>query len=194
MMREELLEAQPASTSDGDERPIGRDLVSTRIDLAHYGNISTSYHHHDRLLTAREPLILPGAFLKWYELRRSEDTIPVDLMRDARSLIADEVSGGKVDIDYGVGFVVLHYSPPLTYLIVGSWRENQEFWETLYTRDQRTDESFQRVDPGTNAPTLCVWELAPVWHERQAWTRYLYSNRDNHAKRTYLTDYLSGAV
>jgi hypothetical protein len=192
MMREELLEKD--EPPNGEDRVPGRNHAVSRIDLSHYGNISTSYRHHDRLLTAREPFILPGAFLKWYELRQADDAIPEDLTRDAQSLIADEVSGGHIDVDYGVGFVVLHYSPPLTYLIVGSWRENQEFWETLYTRDLRTDAPFERVEPGTNAPTLCVWELAPVWHERQAWTRYLYSSRDNHAKHTYLTDYLSGAV
>ncbi|HEX3721999.1 MAG TPA: hypothetical protein VHV31_04365 [Nitrolancea sp.] len=191
MMREELLETH-AQPTDGAES--AANVASSPIDLSRLGNVSTSYRHHDRLLTSREPLILPGAFLKWYELRRADEIVPDALTSDARSLVANQVSGGQIDVDYGVGFVVLHYSPPLTYLIVGSWRENQEFWETLYTRDLRTESPFERAEPGTNAPTLCVWELAPVWHERQAWTRYLYSNRDTHAKRTYLTDYLSGAV
>jgi len=25
----------------------------------------------------------------------------------------------------------------------------------------------------SHKPTLCVWELVPVWHEQQAWVRFL---------------------
>jgi hypothetical protein len=37
-----------------------------------------------------------------------------------------------------------------------------------------------------------VWELTPIWHERNAWTRYLFSDRDLTAKRTFLEDTLTG--
>jgi hypothetical protein len=167
---------------------------ATEIDLSAIGNVAPTYRHHDRFVTSGAPLILPGAFLKWYELRQVEARIPRDVVADARSVLTQDVSNGQLVFDYGLGFVVLHYSPPLAYLIVGSWRDNQEFWETLYVRNLTTDEPFTRVEPGTNAPTLCVWELAPVWHERQAWTRFLYSARDTPAKRSWVSDCLSGRV
>src|SRR6266566_1231239 len=38
------------------------------------------------------------------------------------------------------------------------------------------------------APTFSVWVLGAVWHEQQAWTRYLYSQRDDPAKYAYAQD------
>jgi len=32
-------------------------------------------------------------------------------------------------------------------------------------------------------PAFCVWELVPVWHEQQAWKRFLESARDEAAAR-----------
>jgi len=49
-------------------------------------------------------------------------------------------------------------------------------------------------DRGTHRPTFCVWELGAVWHEQQAWSRYLRSERDDAAKQTYLRDSYEGPV
>src|SRR5260370_37373222 len=40
------------------------------------------------------------------------------------------------------------------------------------------------------APTFSVWVLGALWHEQQAWTRYLYSQRDDPAKYAYAQDQL----
>ena len=42
--------------------------------------------------------------------------------------------------------------------------------------------------------TICVWELGPIWHERNAWVRFLSSKRDEEAKLAYLNDRFSGMV
>jgi hypothetical protein len=39
-----------------------------------------------------------------------------------------------------------------------------------------------------------VWELGPVWHERNAWVRFLSSARDDAAKQAYLDDRFAGEV
>ena len=44
-----------------------------------------------------------------------------------------------------------------------------------------------RARAGTRAP-YCVWELGPVWHEQQAWVRFLTSSRDAAAQQAYLDD------
>ena len=40
----------------------------------------------------------------------------------------------------------------------------------------------------------CVWELGPVWHEKEAWVRFLNSQRDDAAERVYLEDRFAGTV
>jgi hypothetical protein len=103
----------------------------------------------------------------------------------------DEIANGEVAVDYGVGFVVLHYASPVTSLIFGGWRENQEFQETRYTRDLAAGTPFERV---VASDDTSVWELAPLWQERRSWERYLFSNRHNDSQPNYLRDFLSSAV
>jgi hypothetical protein len=190
-MPEELLEQ--SAGADTSERTPSRGLSEFKIDLGTVGRIPTSYHLADRLLTARDPLILPGAFLKWYELRQAGETIPECLIREAQTLVTEEITNGRIAVDYGVGFVVLHYATPLTSLIVGSWHENQEFEESHYTRDLASGTPFTRADALDTAP-VAVWDLAPLYQERRAWTRYLFADRHDATRPSYLSEFLRSAV
>ena len=49
---------------------------------------------------------------------------------------------------------------------------------TATTRSPSVRGSFE----STHRPTFCVWELGAVWHEQQAWSRYLRSSRDESAE------------
>ncbi len=162
--------------------------------LASLGNVPDAYRHHDRVVSPGEPLALPGALLKWYELRPGESIVPLDFRRQARAFLREQAEAGALEVGYGLGFALLHYSTALAYLIVGAWRDHQELWETLFTYDLARGEGFRRARPGVDAPTLCVWELGVVDHERAAWIRYLRSARDDDAKQAYLDDRLVGAV
>ena len=66
-----------------------------------------------------------------------------------------------------------------------TWRDNNEMWETTYVKDTRRDDPFGPTAQTTHRGVICVWEFGAVAHEHQAWTRYLRSNRDTAAKRTY---------
>ena len=58
----------------------------------------------------------------------------------------------------------------------------------------QVDGQFQLVPRDNHMPVMCVWELGAVVHEREAWTRYLYSARDEHAKAAYLSDRFTGSA
>lgn len=171
-----------------------RSRVQGAPDLQELGNVSEGYLHHNRVVTPGELLVLHHALLKWYELRRGEVIIPREFIRESRIFLQKEAQAGSLECGSGLGFAILHYSDTDTYLIVGAWHNNQELWETLYMHNQSDGRGFHRVQPGIDAPTLCVWELAPVWHEREAWVRYLYSTRDETAKQAYLDDRFTAAV
>lgn len=168
--------------------------ATSATDLAALGNVDPGYRHHARLVEPDDPLRLPGAILKWYDLRRTEVPLPDQVKPAARAFLRAEAAAGRLELGNGLGFVVLHVSDARSYLIVGAWRDNQELWETLFVRDHAGEGAFMRRQSGVDAPTLCVWELAPVWHEREAWVRYLHARRDEAAKRAYLGDHLAGLV
>lgn len=62
-------------------------------------------------------------------------------------------------------------------------------WESVYAKQSDGDPDFAIFPlPGPHRGTFCVWELAAVWHEREAWRRFLISARDEAAVRDYLAD------
>jgi hypothetical protein len=93
-----------------------------------------------------------------------------------------------------LGFVELHLCGSVAFLLVFTWNNDNEMWLTVYIKDLVNDGAFQLFDvrDGYHRTICCVWELAPVWHERQAWARYLRSARDEEAKRAYLADRFTG--
>lgn len=189
-----MIEEWSGKQKEADAAFPGAFLYQPPPDLAALGNVAPDYRHHDRVVAPGEPLALPGALLKWYALHRAETAVPEGFIRESRAFLHREATAGRLERGCGLGFAVLHYSDATAYLIVGAWRDNQELWETLYLRDLARDAGFRRALPGADAPTLCAWELAPVWHEREAWVRFLRSARDEAAKRAYLADRLAGMV
>lgn len=68
-------------------------------------------------------------------------------------------------------------------------------WETVFYKngDAMADFALWPRD-GMHKPTFCVWELAPVWHEKEAWERFLKSARDENAAQVWQRDLCSGAA
>ena len=80
-------------------------------------------------------------------------------------------------------------------LMIVTWRNTNELWESVYAKDVTQTGGYQLVEFENNhRGTFCVWELGPVWHERHAWVRFLSSKRDQAAKLAYVNDRFSGLV
>lgn len=68
-------------------------------------------------------------------------------------------------------------------------------WESICLKEAGAAGGYEPLSFETShRGTYCVWELGAVWHERNAWVRFLSSSRDAAAKRAYLEDRFSGRV
>lgn len=151
--------------------------------------VDPGYHHHPKRSTPGEPLELPGALLKWYGLHADDRPIPAEITQLARAKLAGTPLEAK-----GLGFVVLHRcGQDFYFLIVCTWRNSNEIWQTVFYKDGDRMADFE-IFPrdGAHKPTFCVWELVPVWHEQGAWERFLQSPRDESAAQVWLADRFAG--
>ena len=150
--------------------------------------VDPEYRHVDKTAEPVAPAAgLPG--LKWYEIRAPEGLVSEAARNQARALITPGAEYSSDDL----GFVLLHLCGESFYfLLVGRWRGNNELWETVYTKSGDAD--FELLQGGATRPTFCVWELGVVFHEQQAWMRYLRGARDEPSRAGYLADYFSGPV
>lgn len=151
--------------------------------------VDQSYRHIPKYFTPGEPLELPGAVLKWYVLGAADRPVPDSITSLARSQLA----AGPLEAR-GLGFVVLHRcGEDFYFLLITTWRNENELWETVWYKNGAAMPEFAlfpRED--THKPTFCVWEFAPVWHEVQAWTRFLSTSRDEAAAEVWLRDQFAG--
>jgi hypothetical protein len=151
--------------------------------------IDAGYRHYSKRVTPGEPLETSGALLKWYGVHPDDRPVPENITRLARAyLLAIPLEAS------GLGFVVLHRcGKDFYFLIVCTWNNSNELWQTVFYKDGDAMADFALFPrEGAHKPTLCVWELVPVWHEQKAWVRFLSSSRDEDAAQEWLGDRFAG--
>jgi hypothetical protein len=153
--------------------------------LATDSGVDTAYQHYPKWVTQGERLELSGTVLKWYDLQSEERLVPPEIAQLARTKLRDTALEAR-----GLGFVILHRcGTDFYFLIVNTWRNSNELWETVFYKDGAAMADFAPFPrDGAHKPAFCVWELVPVWHETQAWVRFLESARDQDAVDAWLQD------
>jgi hypothetical protein len=147
-------------------------------------SVSPDYTHVRKRLSAGEGIELPGVCLKWYDLHREDREIGDEVRKEAREFVRANIGGITPTGDFG--FVILHRVGDAYLLLVSTWLNDNELWETVYLKDAV---GFELIPFGETAKaTYCVWEMGAILHEQQAWIRYLLSSRDSEAGRAYLAD------
>jgi hypothetical protein len=158
--------------------------------------VAAEYRHADKVAHAEPSLALGETILKWYDVAPYEAPVPLAVRALARRCLRDAWREHELGDLGALGFVVLHRcGQDFYFLLVCTWRNENELWETVWAKDGSSDVLFRRwPTEGAHRPTFCVWELGAIAHEREAWTRYLLSSRDEAAKHAYLRDTYDGLV
>jgi hypothetical protein len=162
--------------------------------LAAFGNVvPEGYQYSSKVVVPRDELRLPSAYFKWYDIYPPEAEITAAQREESCLFVAAEAQ--RLKLAQELGFVLLHRAGSVLLLLVSTWRNTNELWESVYVKDVAQNTGYRLLDfEQSHRGTYCVWELAPVWHERQAWQRFLLSPRDEAAKQAYLDDRFSGLV
>jgi hypothetical protein len=173
---------------------VDTQLVETIPDLERLGNVvPEGYTYSQKLVVPGPDLSLPNAYLKWYDIRPPEVEITQEQAAECRAFVAAEVE--RLEFADELGFVLLHRAGPMLLLMINTWRNINEIWESVYVKDLARGGGYTLNEfANTHRGTFCVWELGPVWLERHAWVRFLSSKRDQEAKLAYVNDRFSGLV
>jgi len=165
-------------------------------ELDALGNVvPEGYAYYQKVIAPGDELDLTGARLKWYDLYPPEVPVTPDQRAEARAFLQAEARSGRLKLQGELGFVLLHRAGPYLLLLLTTWRNTNEMWESIYLEEATSAGGYQPLSFETShRGTYCVWELGAVWHERNAWVRFLSSGRDAAAKRAYLEDRFSGRV
>ena len=157
--------------------------------------VQAGYRHLTKAIAPAPGIELGGSALKWYDIAPADEPVPGPIRALARGSLRGAVDSGAIALDDDLGFVILHRCGESFYfLLVSTWRNDNELWETVWAKDGDASGFHPWPLEGTHRPTFCVWELGAVWHEQQAWSRFLRSERDAEARDAYLSDSYAGEV
>lgn len=162
--------------------------------LENIGNVvPEGYRYYEKLVTPREDLSLPNAYLKWYDIYPVETAISPEQAAECRAFVTAEAK--RLNLKDELGFVLLHRAGAFLLLMMITWRNTNELFESVYAKEAAQADGYQLVTfENSHRGTYCVWELGPIWHERHAWVRFLSSKRDEAAKLAYINDRFSGWI
>ncbi|AZA84944.1 hypothetical protein C1637_21940 [Chryseobacterium lactis] len=127
---------------------------------------------------------------KWYNLAEDLSKVSPEDISNAKTCI-ESAHDKFQDID-DIGFVILHRCGENYLLLVCTWRSENELWESVYHDGSGKFEIWDRNK--NHLPTYCVWEMGIVYHESQAWKRYLGTTKEEEDKKQYLSDMFEGEV
>src|SRR5687767_15768573 len=158
--------------------------------------VQAGYRHLTKEITPAPGIELGESSLKWYDIAPADEPVPGPIRALARGSLRGAVDSGAIELDDDLRFVILHRCGRSFYfLLVSTWRNDNELWETVWAKDGEADPEFRPWPiEGRHRPTFCVWELAAVCHEKVAWSRFLRSPRDEAAKQRYLRSMYEGAA
>ena len=172
------------------------DAIVTQaiLNLAKLGNVvPEGYSYYEKIITPREGLSLPTAYLKWYDLYPEDAPITPEQDAEVRTFFTKQIE--QLNFEGDLGFVIVHRAGKYLLLLLTTWRNTNEMWESVYFKEADSTEGYvPNPQDSIHKGTYCVWELGAVWHERHAWVRFLSSQRDDAAKLEYINDHFSGRV
>lgn len=109
--------------------------------------------------------------------------------RLARSVLPRPALGGG---RHGVGFLGIHDGRGACFVFVDWWADENELHHRVFIAPG--DRPIDLVDHTASGPAACVWDLAVLAHERQAWVDTVLANPTGPDVEAYLDRILEGHV
>jgi hypothetical protein len=92
---------------------------------------------------------------------------------------------------YGVGFLGVHDGRGANFVFVDWWEEENELHHHVFLSPSDAPGALRRATSAD--PVACVWDLAVLAHEREAWIRHVLA-AEAAGLEAYLEDHLAGPV
>ena len=73
---------------------------------------------------------------------------------------------------YGLGFMIIHAAIDVDFVVIGWWGAQNELFLRVLTAPPGHAQQL-RQHSNMESSVACVWDLAVIWSEREAWTKYV---------------------
>ncbi|MEA3200151.1 MAG: hypothetical protein QOE90_1579 [Thermoplasmata archaeon] len=128
----------------------------------------------------------PGAWrLKVYGIRHGGAAPDPALVEMAKAAAAPRLPTPDAERGpYGVGFLGVHQGRGADFTFLDWWSAENELHHLVWTR---VGTGPLRPNP-PEGPSVCVWDLAVQWREREAWVAHVLADPKGPDLESYLAD------
>ncbi len=104
-------------------------IVEPIAALDSLGNVvPEGYLYSEKRVTPGSDLSLPHAYFKWYDIYPPDVEITPEQVEESRTFVAAEAE--RLQFADELGFVLLHRAGGVLLLLVTTWRNTNEIWES----------------------------------------------------------------
>lgn len=136
-----------------------------------------------------------GWRIKVYGISGRNDRPPQELVDAIKSIGLRTLPEPPVADDYhGVAFLYAHEGANGGgYCSVNWWARENELYHYQYESDANDIAALKPIEETGGSP-FCVWDIAVIAHERDAWTKYVLANDAGPDVDAYLKTVLEGDI
>lgn len=134
---------------------------------------------------------LAGWRLKAYGIAFGRPRPREELVEAAREVVADHLERTPTRHQhYGVGFVGIHDGRGENQVFIDRWINSNELLHEYYVSPSDDPTNLMVADADHNS--VCVWDMALQWREREAWIRHVIGPEKEPDLEAYLRDAWEG--
>ena len=85
---------------------------------------------------------------------------------------------------YNIATLILHQGKEGCFAIINWWIDENMLQNFVYLIEEGQDYKLFSA----NGITTCVWEMAILWHERNAWVKHILMKNENPDFKAYLNE------
>ncbi len=153
--------------------------------------VTADYVHREKRATPREGMTVGKSRLKWSNIGYADAPVPAEI----EALARDHVSEGRRGRRHRLRRPASLRRRQLLFPGGADLARPERGVGDRLRQDRPRRPGFKLWTYKTaHRGTFCVWELGVVWHEKQAWVRFLNSSRGETDLQRYLDDRYEGVV
>lgn len=124
-----------------------------------------------------------GWRMKTYVIQYSKEEKSDRLLAAAQNLFQEHTPSITEEV-YGLGFIIVHIGKNSNFVLLDWWCNENELSQLVFTSDKKNPESLKPISQ--SQVIACVWDLAVIGHERQAWVHHILQKPNNPDIQGYL--------
>jgi len=152
------------------------------------GNIK-NYKHEPRTARAQGLVTNPKLVLKLYSMAKSLHPTERTIYYTGK-ILENKIDEGEIKPLIGLGFAILSEDM----LNVARW--DTEYPIVLKNQIYGFERSVDSLEPLNinDVGSFCIWELGIINHEKEAWKKYLQSEKSELDKEGYIKNFIEGKL